>query len=338
MVDFLHGSRPPAQAMTMDTGEPGRRNMCVNAGKCAPYMASGKFQDFLNDLLRVAGVQLLEDLCDVEAQERDNVLRDFEKAKTYLILIVSSKTRFWQQLPYLLCGLANPNIEVAQNIAVKVLQQFEATLGASHHRVTLLYLAPGCRLRLAVEKLAAHGNRDDPYFKVYLCLLAMIPVSERPAEAPHAKLKQTLKLGTFQSPPTISLNQRLPEIIAIWESKPSSFKRFCELAHTIRRPLKIVARFQFGSHPAVANHIARRGTITHKLAGLVLYHCDLESMHLLFLSVAGGLMQHRRTLKFHALVGGHKLCVRANRNPLLLKFEDVIMICVTVSPRLAPLT
>jgi hypothetical protein len=72
------------------------------------------------------------------------LLDDFGSARRSILFTVSAKLGHWQQLPWILCGVAHADERVARHCGRQALQIY-AGLGDTHrhHWISMLCLTPG---------------------------------------------------------------------------------------------------------------------------------------------------------------------------------------------------
>ena len=115
-------------------------------GRRAPEWAAGALFEFLSVMCRYAANTLLFELVSagLTDQEKSTVMQDFGALRRQLFFVFQFKFGHWQQLPWILCGLAHEVKEVAMRCAVRALQLFAAVSDQeTHHMYTLALLLPG---------------------------------------------------------------------------------------------------------------------------------------------------------------------------------------------------
>ena len=70
--------------------------------------------------------------------------------------MLQTKLAYWKLLPWALCGMAHHDPAEAQKAAQECLDLYQRDPDPSHHhRLTVLFLAPGSELRSQVEAFAS---------------------------------------------------------------------------------------------------------------------------------------------------------------------------------------
>eukprot|EP00959_Pyramimonas_sp_CCMP1952_P444406 9304637-Pyramimonas_sp.AAC.1 len=90
----------------------------------APELAAGKFTEFINLLLRVSLNGLLFELAamSLDGEDRAQVLRDYDATRRYVYFVCTLKFGCWQQLPWVLMGIASSSVGVGRECARKSLR------------------------------------------------------------------------------------------------------------------------------------------------------------------------------------------------------------------------
>ena len=130
---------------------------CPMRGCVAPLLAAGQLDKFLGRVLEVAYGRLLT-VRDSLMQDDDTLWKllvaDFNSAKAHLTIYFRMKMGCWTSLPYLLAGLAHPDVAVAQTTVAKAVLLYDNNKGVSRHPLTEKLLGPG-QLRTEVYKFLA---------------------------------------------------------------------------------------------------------------------------------------------------------------------------------------
>ena len=174
----------------------GGKETCPNAGKRAPEFAAGRAIEYLEHLMTLCEGKVLEHASRLNASERAKLLREFNRGRSHLVMFITAKLRFWQQLPYVLCGLAHHDRKAAVAAGSRALALFQsASEGMRHHRLTWLFLEPGTSMRQAlVEFLAGKSLADVPWsFQLAVARLAQVFIAERLIEAQHKNMGQAAR-------------------------------------------------------------------------------------------------------------------------------------------------
>ncbi|CAK9108987.1 Uncharacterized protein SCF082_LOCUS50653, partial [Durusdinium trenchii] len=214
--------------------------------------------------------------------DRDSLMHDWRIGKAVLEQEIERKTAFWDIIPHKLAGLLHTDHSKACAAAVACVDQFDKSAEQWHHRVSKVFLLPETPLRSAVEAMRSGANLFDldPFIQVALLRFAGVSVVERSVESKHAPAKRYFSRASRFSGATVSLNLRLPEINRRMARDPNVFRALTRLlrfheCNSMRDLFSLVHLIGLSGHPAVQESV---GQIKQKLAVLITYHMDVQSM------------------------------------------------------------
>ena len=226
------------------------------AGRRAPEMAGGQASIILASISKLQSTALLS-LCTNAALSQEtttNLLNDFHLGLARLRSVFEQKFMMWEQLPWMLTGLAHHNGAVARHCAAQAVWLFEVATAAAphaaslHHRVTLRFLAHGTPLRREVDAFVAGGARRSlPLLMEAVAPFAFISIVERRIEARHAQMHRSIALRSTGGPYT-SLALRMDEIRRI-ASDPGDRKELELAIQKVRNPKAATRIFNLHMHP-----------------------------------------------------------------------------------------
>ena len=106
------------------------------------------------------------------------------------------KLHNWTVLPWLLCGLACSDEDLARDMGRKSLAQFDNApeSEAVHHRVTMTFCSHiGHSVRNQLEQFVNGTPREAlPELHLAIAALFFIPITERCIEEPHSRVKRVI--------------------------------------------------------------------------------------------------------------------------------------------------
>jgi hypothetical protein len=266
------------KAKQQDSG----KEICPNSGKRAPEFAAGRAIEYLHHLMSLCEGKVLEHASRLNTSERSKLLRDFNRGRSHLVMFITSKLRFWQQLPYILCGLAHHDSKAAVAAASRALALFQATSeGTRHHRVTWFFLEPGSLMRQAlVEFIAGKQLGESPWsFQLAVARLAQVFIAERLMEAQHKNMGQAARHACRTSEAYASICLRGSELVRRMDQNSDVLFQLETLCYSVRTPRKIVETLDLSLHPGIAEELRKNGKLRHRAVCKVVYHSDLVRCH-----------------------------------------------------------
>jgi hypothetical protein len=230
---------------------------CPLRGKRAPEMAAGQL------------FAVLQQICDAKLQDvlvscsqayltpdqTASILQDFEFGKAQLRRALQQKLSFWSNLPWLLCGLAHFDEDVARDCARQAVALFDAAPPSSHHRVASRVLGHGLDLRREVDEFIAGKPLDDlPALQDEVYPKAFITIVERRGEALHSELHKALA-GRRTGGSYASVALRMPEMRDC--ARPSTYEQFAQHIREVRNPKRAAMLLNLGAHPDLKPMLAK---------------------------------------------------------------------------------
>ena len=266
---------------------------CPMRGRRAPEVAAGGIFEHMS----VAWSDALSELTAacrpyLTHQQWSAVLLEFNRGKSHCAYIIILKLQNWEQLPWMLCGLAHCNEDTARSIAMRAIAQYDqarpggaAVEAAIHHRVSHKFLSPGC-LREQLEAFANNAGGRAEFAELYteIAQLRFIPITERSIEEPHSRIKRAITYRNH-GPLSVTLTARGTEVErtiadeSSAEAKASSMLNFEALSKHISEVIsvrKIPHMLEMGLHPwlrvLAEGHEQTSKWVT--LLSCILYRCD----------------------------------------------------------------
>ena len=254
----------------------------------APELAAGKLLKVLTDMTKPTMIKLMvRHRPFLNYSEWQDVVGDFEAARSHASAQLQLKLGFWQKLPWSLCAWALPDENEARSHAVGAVQQYDATElrvdGVdAHHRVAVKFLDPRGHIRKLVDQWLSGTSIKDPSLELLfmeVAKLGLIPVVERVIEGRASQVRHALT-GKHATPVLASLALRLDELTFALQEK--DFQReFSTCWKDVQHARKIAVQVGLQNHPdVVALEASDRKTSRSawiKLLGKVSCHSDLSS-------------------------------------------------------------
>ena len=197
-----------------------------------------------------------------------------------MLLLLRMKTAYLQKLPWLLAGLAHPDIQISREIGAKILQQWDLDpRPEAHHRITSRLLSPGAFLDSLKAWVAGANFRDlSEEYQKHVASLRFTPIVETTIEEKHARVAMSKKRHHL-GPVRISLANRLP-LLERWIKRGHvSGKQLLDLFTESRQLKKVPMLLRVEGHPLLVERFGCRPGKMRVMLAKVLYHCDLQNMH-----------------------------------------------------------
>ena len=128
-----------------------RKQPCPGKGLCAPEFALGEaLVIFKNGLAQGRGM-LLAELERVSADERQEILLDYDRAVSRLVVLAELKFGMWETLPLGVCGLAGRNIAAVRRLMARLREDYRKTADSPHHYIVLALFKAGSEVALQMD-------------------------------------------------------------------------------------------------------------------------------------------------------------------------------------------
>ena len=258
---------------------------CPLAGMRAHELACGGAHKVLQEAAKGGMAELMSNISQLSGMSNEflaQVMSDYELAVGHLKGVLGIKTRYWQQLPWLLHGLCHPDHDRAKECAQQCLRAFnDSSPEHGHCPVTLSWLGPASALREYVVSLAEGGQRDE-FPGPILCeiaLLRFVNVSERRIEGAHKTVKLDLAL-TAASPMAVSAAIRLDPFLTAAERGAVDIPEYLCCLHEARQAHKLAASLGVESHPDLIRAYGKETAARHsrfQMLKRLVYRSDYEN-------------------------------------------------------------
>ena len=243
-------------------------------GKRLPELVAGDLDVCLHQLWSASAAQVELDLSSsLRQDERYKIISDFEAGRSHLLYLLNAKLAWRKQLPWALAGLGHGDIAVQQRTCRNALEQWDSTLDKTcHHRITANFCAEGSHLRECMIRFLESGVMPFA-LSLAAAKFAIIDISERKAEQPHAIVKY--RKGFHKAgPAAVSTSLRLRE----WEQIVQDFDGLVQLGsclESVRTPTNVARALGLLSHPLLRNEdrLRMRSVVA------VTYHADATTKY-----------------------------------------------------------
>ena len=198
---------------------------CCDAGHSGPELSSGQFLQQLLEHLTSGATRLSITLQGrLHAEQRLEILREYEAGKSHLRFYFAVKLHYFQQPPWCVFALCSTNPAVCQAADDKIAQS------DCQHPLLLSLQKEPIRSQLGLWRRNGYtfAGVEAPELKVYLAKLAFCPCNTRYVEGEHARIKRLTQKAPRHSDAYISLKRRLPEMTAALAKDPSLLQVLAE--------------------------------------------------------------------------------------------------------------
>ena len=261
---------------------------CPLAGCRSADWANGKWFVKVAELFRTSLVEInFEVPAEIDGPGKAGIVRDFESARSHIVLQSKLKFVSWEHLPLKLCGLCDTDLSLARRCAEECIMLWEGCAHQHHlHYLCQKVMRPG-PLRDQLERFAAGGDITDPAFaklRRFFGRFTLVGTCERAVEGLHAELKKHIKLAPNHTPCFVAVKGCARLMIRSIQKHPRELKRIGNhVAHTSVR--NAVVSLGFADHPVIRNvrAIASHRTDYMNREGRaacvdVIYHCDRQTL------------------------------------------------------------
>ncbi len=209
---------------------------------------------------------------------------DFAHAQGCAQTILNVKLNCWDQLPWLLCGIAHTNIDLARQTAAQCLNLFDQTPVPNqnlHHPLAVACLSQSFPIRKDIERFASGTQFLELGHEAQLLINAFrfIPIAERVVEGKHKDIKRALSRLTIHSAPRVSMAVRQNEVVSMTKDE-TKMKLLQETIAEVRSGVDLVALFGMAAHPDLQAGAHRGRRRFSKDFVRVIYRNDLWSQYL----------------------------------------------------------
>ena len=226
---------------------------CPMEGKHAPGLACGELSSRTAEFFDEAHNDMLAECDEISADGLKILLDDWALARGIIDYVFEAKMAHWLVLPWLLAGIAHPDLARARSCARQCMDQWDArSVPDQHHPLSVRFLAPG-PLRDEIERFAAgapwEALSDD--FVWALLPLKFVPVVECIIEGRHALISRRLAGHHKKRHPTtvslasgrlaefgrrVTLDATVMDLVASEFKRVSNFKKAAMVLNLMEHP------------------------------------------------------------------------------------------------------
>ena len=261
--------------------------VCPIAGKRAPELAAGEGSEHLKSALDDLMPLVLGACVLLSETERNQIIRDFTSACTYILTTLELKLAYWRTLPWLLCGVLHHNALKAMAAAKECIRLYDLLPTPDlHHRVSKEFLAGNSPHRPLMQALALGAPLYSlpRFFVARLLRLKFIPIVERIIESRHALVAQAVRKRRY-GPMFVSLmSGRLHEFQVRLVQDPQLFHEVARIFDLIRHPKDLVNFFNIWTHPLAQERLITtiKPNSLFAVARDVVYHLSYQDQYFEF--------------------------------------------------------
>ena len=198
--------------------------ICPLRGCLAPFLAAGRLNAFLDELLDVANTHVIRAAVSLDAPDKKLLAQNFNAAKGRLITFFKIKFGCWQVLPYRAASLGHPDAGISRAILAECVLQFDENRDEEHrHPLTLQLFAEGTLRRELELFLRGAALEALPALNFMAAKFMLIPINERSMEARHRDVALSTRAAPKPSPSFVSMSLRSLEISAHIKQCPYFF-------------------------------------------------------------------------------------------------------------------
>ena len=259
---------------------------CPMASRRAPECAAGQILEFIRQGLQsLRGVVTLQNsFLACSESDRQVVLSDCSHAKRHCMFVATVKFANWEQLPWVMMGVAHHDVDVARQCASRALRLYAAAGDeAQRHPMSHVMCARGT---VGHEQMVAFIEGQSlaslPLLSRIAAKWKFVPICERWIESRHALVKRQLKKATHVSAQHVAFAGCQPMLRELLLRKPSEFNELVTLCSFTKTPAKALEAVGLHHHPGVRDLFKfDRSKLSRKYRPWVvelLYHVDRETL------------------------------------------------------------
>ena len=243
-------------------------------------------------LLSVANSTLLVDpsMAALSETEKAEILADFAAARAYMLFHLRLKFGHWGQLPWILLGLAHPDVEKARACMRRALQLYEASSKQNLHWWVLLLLVPGSTGHAqVVDFVNGRPLQSLPFLQRVAAMFFFVMVSERWIEGRHTRSSRVWKIANHSGARFLAfslISKPLRKYLRAFPAKIHDFATVCQRVRNAQEGCEVLG---LSHHPRVLALLEqaggrRRRRFEHRHRGehiRILFHIDAFTLHAL---------------------------------------------------------
>ncbi|CAE7765568.1 unnamed protein product [Symbiodinium sp. CCMP2592] len=225
---------------------------CPLQARRAPECAAGRLLEIAREGFQASQREVLLSPSLASGSEADQtaVINDFNHARRYSMLVCTLKFSHWEQLPWLLLGIAHHDTQTARSCAARALQLQDAA--PCEHELARLLCSAGSQGRAEMTAFV----RGEPLsnlalLKTHASKFKFVPISERWVESRHALIKRHLRKCTHASALHVAFMSCQSLLRDIFQNMPHEFERLVLLCELTKNPLLALQSVKLHWHPQV---------------------------------------------------------------------------------------
>ena len=257
---------------------------CPLRGRRAPSLASGDFMKVAADCLRTSAAEVVVTCVQQTVPEklRSLIVRDFEKARAFILFILEIKTAHYGTQPWQSFAIGHLNENLARR----------AWTSAVNFAITRAQLGEPCHGRLCKilqDPLHTQGQNwfsggaigpEDVALRQFVVSCRLPFTAERRVEGLHATMHHYLAGRPHHASCYASCSLRLPSLKQILVREPASLDFILQSIRDFRTPLQASSHF-FPGHPTLELSYKAGNSQRQRDPELtrLFYHEDSSSLH-----------------------------------------------------------
>ena len=169
-----------------------------------------------------------------------------------------SSSLFWEQLPWLLMGIAHHDSRKARTCAARALHLQDAS--PCEHELARLLCSAGSQGRREMTAFVRGESLSNlPLLQSYASKFKFVPISERWVESRHALIKRHLRKCTHVSALHVAFMSCQSLLRDIFQNMPYELERLVLLCELTKRPLLALQSVKLHWHPRVQEVLQTAG-------------------------------------------------------------------------------
>ena len=233
---------------------------CPLQARRAPECAAGRLLEIAREGFQASQREVLlsPSLASCSEEDQTVVVGDFNHARRYSMLVCTLKFSFWEQLPWLLMGIAHHDSRKARTCAARALHLQDAS--PCEHELARLLCSAGSQGRREMTAFVRGESLSNlPLLQSYASKFKFVPISERWVESRHALIKRHLRKCTHVSALHVAFMSCQSLLRDIFQNMPYELERLVLLCELTKRPLLALQSVKLHWHPRVQEVLQTAG-------------------------------------------------------------------------------
>jgi len=237
--------------------------LCKMRAKCAPEVAMKQHRTFLQAARRQCRTQLMQEIAEGQQSKPGMIgvspgdvakcLADFDKGADHLEGTLELKLKFVDEPPFTWAALAYHDVAAAKQHGLNIMRKFDTNpVKDAWDRLTFMFCSDTGPFRAALLEWFQSSDRWPrmEYLRLYIASFRFIPMSERPEEGEHFRLKRALAWSRGRGLQA-SLSRRMPEMITKCIVEPTFKGELLEHMKKVSTPKDAIQELGLSEHPYV---------------------------------------------------------------------------------------